>query len=72
MPMNVAKAVDKSWETKTLRELAGAPVSALQGVSEQDAKLLDQAFQIKTIRDLGTNKYFLSAQAIAWLAERES
>ena len=42
--MNINKAVDKAFEGKSLRELANAPVSALQGVSENDAKLLLEAF----------------------------
>jgi hypothetical protein len=61
--------LDKEYEEKPLGELADAPVAALQGVSEDDAKHLKDAFNIKTIRDLGTNKYFLWAQAIAKLAE---
>jgi hypothetical protein len=40
-------------------------------VSSGDAELLAKAFGIKTIRDLGTNKYFLTAQAIVALAGKE-
>ena len=69
--MNINKAVDKAFETKSLKEIAAAPVDALQGVSAGDAELLAKAFGIKTVRDLGTNKYFLWAQAIAALADRE-
>ncbi len=71
MILNVNKAVDKSFESKTLKEIADAPVDALEGVSAGDAELLAKAFGIKTIRDLGTNKYFLTAQAIATLAAKE-
>jgi hypothetical protein len=60
--------LDKAWEGKSAQELADAPVSALSGVTENDAKLLQEAFGIKTVRDLGTNKYFRWAQAIATLA----
>jgi hypothetical protein len=66
---DIASKVDKAWEGKTIAELADAPVDALQGVSAADADLLKQAFNIKTISDLGTNKYFLWAQAIAKLAD---
>ncbi|MFC9788356.1 hypothetical protein [Rhodococcus sp. NPDC127528] len=59
----------KAWEGKTLEEIAKAPVSALQGVSEGDAEHLQAAFNIKTVADLGTNKFFLWAQAFAKLAE---
>ncbi len=69
--MNINKAVDKAYETKSLKEIADAPVDALEGVSAGDAELLGKAFGIKTIRDLGTNKYFLRAQAITLLASTE-
>jgi len=65
----IANKLDKAYETKSLEELAGAPVAALQGVSEGDAEALKSAFGIVTIKDLGTNKFFLWAQAIARLAE---
>ncbi|MDD4941950.1 MAG: hypothetical protein PHQ13_00250 [Rhodoferax sp.] len=69
--MNINKAVDKPFESKSLKEIADAPVDALEGVSAGDAELLAKAFNIKSIRDLGTNKYFLTAQAIAALAAKE-
>ncbi|GAA4929134.1 hypothetical protein GCM10023204_40980 [Actinomycetospora succinea] len=66
---DIAGKVDKAYEDKTIAEIADAPVEALQGVSEGDAQKLKDAFNIKTVRDLGTNKYFLWAQSIAKLAE---
>ena len=51
------------------QDIAGAPVSVLSGVSEGDAELLLKAFGIKTVRDLGTNKYFRWAQGISALAD---
>ena len=66
---DIAGKVDKAYESKGLTEIADAPVDALQGVSEGDAQHLKEAFNIKTVRDLGTNKYFLWAQAISKLAE---
>jgi len=71
MILNINKAVDKAFETKSLKEIADAPVDALEGVSAGDAELLAKAFNIKTIRDLGTNKHFLTAQAIVALATKE-
>jgi hypothetical protein len=65
----IANKLDKAYETKSVDELADAPVAALQGVSDADAEHLQAAFGIKTIRDLGTNKFFLWAQAIAALAD---
>jgi hypothetical protein len=66
---DIASKVDKAYETKSVSELADAPVDALQGVSAADAEHLKAAFNIKTVRDLGTNKFFLWAQAIAKLAD---
>jgi hypothetical protein len=60
---------DKAFEGKSVEELAKAPVSALQGLSDGDAEKLQSALGIKTIKDLGTNKFFLWAQAVAKLAE---
>jgi len=61
--------LDKAWHGKSAQELADAPVSALKGVSEADADYLNKAFGIKTVRDMGTNKFFKAAQSIAALAD---
>jgi hypothetical protein len=61
--------LDKEWESKSLAEVLDAPVSALQGVSEGDADALKKAFNVKTVRDLGKNKYFRAAQLLTQLAE---
>ncbi|TDD05760.1 hypothetical protein E1181_14365 [Saccharopolyspora terrae] len=66
---DLASKLDKAYEGKSVADLADAPVAALQGVSDSDAEHLKSAFGIKTVRDLGTNKYFLWAQSIAKLAE---
>lgn len=65
----IADKLDKAYEDKPLTELVDAPVDALQGVSPAHAEHLQAAFNIKTIGDLGRNKYFLWAQAITKLAE---
>jgi hypothetical protein len=66
---NLDAFLDKEWESKSLAEVLKAPVSALQGVSEGDADLLKQAFNIKTVGDLGKNKFFRAAQLLTQLAE---
>ncbi|GAA4671214.1 hypothetical protein [Frondihabitans cladoniiphilus] len=66
--MAIATKLDKAYEETPIDELAALPVAALQGVSDSDAEHLQAAFGIKTIGDLGTNKYFAWAQAIATLA----
>jgi hypothetical protein len=63
------KALDKAYENKSLTELLNAPVAALAGVSEGDAEKLSAAFGIKTVRDLGTNKYFHLAHALVELGD---
>ncbi len=66
---DLGKILDKAYEGKDFKELAEAPVSALQGVSEGDAKALKEAFGIDTIGELATNKFFLWAQAINALSK---
>jgi len=65
---NLDKVLDKAYESSSPAELVNAPVSALAGVSDKDAELLQQAFNIKTIGDLAANKYFRTAGAIADIA----
>ena len=61
---DLSKYLDKAYEDKTLQEVLSAPVSALAGVSDADAEHLKAAFNIKTVGDLGKNKYFVAAQAM--------
>src|SRR5436305_15289686 len=61
------KALDKAYENKSLAEILDAPVAALAGVSDGDAEHLAAAFGIKTVRDLGSSKYFAVAQALVAL-----
>jgi len=67
--VNLDMLLDKAYENLPVAEILDAPVAAISGVSEGDAEKLAAAFNIKTVRDLGTNKYFLWAQGIAKLAE---
>lgn len=69
--MNINFAVDKAFEGKTLKELANSPIHALQGLTPADGELLQKAMGVKTIGDLGSNKFVRWAQAIAILAEKE-
>ena len=69
--MNIHKYLDKKYEKMSFKELAKAPVDALAGISESDAKLLKEAFKIKTVSDLAKLKYALWARAICVLAEGE-
>ena len=62
---DLAHQLDKAYENLSVAEILDAPVAALSGVSEGDAEKLAAAFGIKTVRDLGTNKYFRLAAALA-------
>lgn len=66
---DLSRFLDKAYEGKTLSEVLDAPVSALQGVSQGDAAALQQAFNVKTVGDLGRNPFFRAAQALALLGE---
>jgi hypothetical protein len=65
---SIDKYVDKAYEGQEFAELAKAPVSALQGISDAKAQQLLDALGVKTVADLATNKYVLWAQAINTLA----
>jgi hypothetical protein len=64
---DLAKQLDKDYENLGVAEVLDAPVAALSGVSEGDAEKLAAAFGVKTVRDLGTNKYFKLASALVEL-----
>ena len=60
--VNLEKGLDKAWEDKTLDEILAAPPSALAGLTEKHDAALADALGIKTIADLGSNKYFALAR----------
>jgi hypothetical protein len=66
---DLAKLLDRQYEEMSLEDLVKAPVAALSGVSEGDAELLKKAFNIKTIGDLGRNKFFRAATALVDLTD---
>ena len=63
-PGFIVKFYDKSYEDKGIEALVKAPVAAISGVSKSDAEDLKQAFGVKTVEDLATNKYVRLAQGI--------
>lgn len=66
--VNLDKGLDKAYENSGLDELLASPVAALAGVSDGDATKLQEAFGIKTVADLGRNKYIRLAVALVDLA----
>ncbi|WP_227996907.1 hypothetical protein [Nocardia australiensis] len=73
MAVNVVldKALDKEYEIKSLTEILAAPPSALAGLTAAHDKQLLDALKIKTIADLGNNKFFRLAATLADLAAKE-
>ena len=70
LSVNLEKALDKAYENVSLPEILAAPPSALAGLTPaHDQQLLD-ALKIKTIADLGNNKFFKLAATLVELAER--
>jgi hypothetical protein len=67
--MTMNKCVGKAYEGKSFKELADAPIDALQGVTTKDAELLKEAFNITTIREFANLKYVKLATAIANLSD---
>jgi len=67
--VNLEVLLEKAYEDLPLTAILDAPVAALTGVSDSDAEVLRAAFNIKTMRDLGTNKYFRAAAVLLDLAK---
>ena len=65
--VELGKALDKAFENSTLEEVLAAPPSALAGLTEKHDELL-AGMGIKTIRDLGSNKFFSTAGVLVALA----
>ena len=65
--IELSKKLDKDYEGKTLAEILDAPPSALAGLTDKHAELL-AGLGIKTVRDLGSNKYFAVAGVLVALS----
>lgn len=68
---NINKALDKEYETKSLKEMAAAPVHALQGLADWSDGTLSKLY-VKTVSDLAAWKFVRWAQALVELAKFES
>ncbi|GGY88784.1 hypothetical protein ACFFTM_14845 [Pseudoduganella plicata] len=69
--MNIDTVVDNKHLGKCFKDLADAPISALRGVSEDDAKALQKAFNVTTVRELASLNFVKWAVAITTLADEE-
>ncbi|MEL6345059.1 MAG: PQQ-binding-like beta-propeller repeat protein [Myxococcota bacterium] len=70
--MNIDKALKKAYEDMDLKDLPRQHVTALQGISERQAKLLEEAFGITTIADLARMEFAAWAQSIVALAPTDT
>ena len=61
--------LDKAFESREYENLGMKPVSAISGVSEEDAALLKKAFGIDNIKELAVNKCIAIAQTTVALAK---
>lgn len=66
--VDLSRYLDEAYRSSSIEEILAAPVSALAGVTDDDAEALRRAFRIRNIGDLGRNKYFATAQALARLS----
>lgn len=64
------KKLDKEFENSSLKEILDAKPSALSGLTEKHDEIFAQV-GIKTVRDLGSNKYIRFASALAALEDQE-
>ena len=69
--MNINKCIDKAYEDKSFKELAEAPINALQGVHAKDADFLKKAFGITSIREFANLEFVKWATAITTLADED-
>eukprot|EP00823_Brevimastigomonas_motovehiculus_P007602 TRINITY_DN669_c0_g1_i1.p1 TRINITY_DN669_c0_g1~~TRINITY_DN669_c0_g1_i1.p1 ORF type:complete len:186 (-),score=46.62 TRINITY_DN669_c0_g1_i1:171-728(-) len=69
--MNINKALDKAFETKSLKEILKAPLSSFQGLTATADKITGLG-KMASIGDLAKNKYFGWAHALSVLAEYEN
>ena len=65
--IELGKKLDKSFENLSLEEVLDAPPSALACLTEKHAELF-AGLGIKTVRDLGSNKYFATAGVLVALS----
>jgi hypothetical protein len=69
--MNINTIVTEQFHGKSLRELVDAPLTALCGIGEKEAQALQEAFNVKSIRQLAQLKVVAHAVAIEMMASAE-
>ncbi len=67
--VNLDAVLDPEYRSSSLADLVAAPLSALAGVSDEEAEGLRLAFGIATIGDLTDNTFVRAAVAITEMAK---
>jgi hypothetical protein len=70
--MNINSIVTEQYRDKCLRDLCHAPLTALCGVTEEQASALRDAFGVNTVGELGDLKLVKTVQAIKLLSAEEA
>jgi hypothetical protein len=70
--MNINSIVTEQYREKCLRDLCHAPLTALSGVTEEQAAALRDAFGVHTVGELGELKLVKTVQAIKLLSAEET
>lgn len=65
--VDLEKSLDKAFEDKSLKDILDASPAALAGLTDKHAEILAESFHVKSIRELGTNKFFRLAAALVAL-----
>ena len=68
--VDLGRCWPKAYEDKTLPEILDGPPSALAGLTERHNQVLSEIFGIQTVAEVGSNKYFALAGALAALANK--
>lgn len=68
MTRSLDKLVVKAYRNRPVEEVLDATPDALMGVSAADAQHLEEAFHIRTVRDLAESGFFRRARAVLALA----
>jgi regulator of protease activity HflC (stomatin/prohibitin superfamily) len=70
--MNIQIILNDTHHNKNFRDLVNAPITALRGVTEQQADALREAFGIHTIAELAGLRAVKLARAIRVMADAET
>lgn len=66
--MNIDTIVNEQYQGKSPRELVDAPLTALSGIGEKEARALQEAFNVTTIGQLARHQVIANAFAIEMIA----